>query len=169
MRQTRHSILPASICQHFFQKKNSSAISFCRHRSGQPLYLNRQTLSTTFFAPAFFFRRPGPACAFSGAHLSTKPGPDCQYLFLSERAFSRPAPPSVFPRCARGTFIPTQPSPVNYFVQVFLEGSTICQLHNFESSKSPFTNLNHVLFAFENFTAFVQNFFGVNLYATLQD
>ena len=110
---------PPSPVNTFFLLKNSSAISFCRHRSGQLLYLNRFTMSRSFFRSGSFCCRPEIACAFSGAHLSTKPGPACQYLFSSERAFSRPASPAFFLRCARGTFIPILPSLVNTFVQVF--------------------------------------------------
>ena len=118
MRQTQHPILPASVCQYFFFKQ-SSACPSCRQRSGQLLYLNCKTLSIPFFNPGFSCHRPKSAGAFSGAQLSTKPGPACQYLFSSERTFSRTHSPNDFLRCARGTFIPAPHSLVNTFVYVF--------------------------------------------------
>jgi hypothetical protein len=170
LRQTRHSILPASPCQYFFSPKKLLRDLFLP-TSLRPILISEppHPVNIFFLLRLFFFRRPEAACAFSGAHLSTKPGPACQYLFSSKRAFFNPRiTRSLSPVRKRNVYTKST-FPCQYLCSAFFAETKYYYLFDLESRKSPFSNLNHILFSLVKFGTFIRNLFRVNLYPPLKD
>ena len=141
----------------FFLLKNSSAISSCRHRSGQPLYLNRLTLSTSFFAAALFsFAVRVPLARFPEPIFLPNQGQLVNTYFLLKELFSAPRTSCYSPVRKRDVYTKSAFSCQVLCAGFFADNRIILLYSILSPCKSAVSNLNHIFFSLVKFITFIR-------------